>query len=221
LILTLAVSAGLLCVLPGAQAATLLPNHTVPLTPSDDITLPAGTLLASGSATASPNSGAYTATLNYAVYKEAGGALDFLYQVSNSGSSSDTLEKLVASSFSKFTTDVFYSSSAVTGFSSGTVEPTSAKRSGTVGGETPGAKNVSFNFSLDPGQTSKVLVIRTNAGGYGTGGTTSVIDSVAVSFSTFAPTPEPASLVLLGGCFVGLAGAYACRRWRKPAPVVA
>src|SRR5262249_23709402 len=146
---------------------------------SDDLTLPSGTLLASGSASLPAPGDLYTATLHYAVYKEAGGALDFLYQVSNSSNTGDTLEKLVASSFSKFTTDVFYSSSAVPGFSSGTVEPTGAKRSGTVMGETPGAKNVSFDFSLDPGQTSKVLVIRTNAGGWGTGGTTSVIDSVA------------------------------------------
>jgi hypothetical protein len=215
-ILSLAVAAGLLAGSPKAQASSLSPGSS---TAPGTYTLPSGTTVASGSQMVNlndiVNETGWKATLTYAVYKESGGAYDFLYQIKNDSSSFDTLDRLSNTSFKGFTTNVFYLNSTTnlpSGFVAGTAAPSDATRSNGKG------STVGFDFSLDPGQTSRVLVIQvTDAGGF-KAGTSNLSNSVAHQFSTFAPTPEPASLVLLGGCFVGLAGACGWRRFRKVQP---
>jgi hypothetical protein len=77
---------------------------------------------------------------------------------------------------------------------------------------------------IDPGETSMILVIRTNAVAW-TGGVSSVIDGTTSTVRTFSPqatavsiVPEPASLLLLSSAF-GAAGYMARYRARRKKPV--
>jgi hypothetical protein len=79
---------------------------------------------------------------------------------------------------------------------------------------------------IDPGETSMILVIRTNAVDW-TGGVASVIDGTTSTVRAFSPqatpistVPEPASLLLLSSAF-GAAGYLARHRARRKKPVEA
>ena len=86
------------------------------------------------------------------------------------------------------------------------------------------AATIGFNFALPPagagqitpGMSSQMLVIRTANPRVGPG-IISVNDGGFADFSLpgFAPTPEPGTLLLFGGSFLGLAGARALRRWKN------
>ena len=202
------------------QASSLLPGATVSPVPPGTET--------STTVVATFNEDFTTTTslhgnIQETVFRETGGTLDFDYQVKLYADASDSAERLSTSSYTGFTTDVSAAATA-SGFATGTISPTSADRSSN-------GKVVGFNFAggiLAPGTTSLVMIVRTNAISETTG-TVSVIDSIAfsdaVNFfeptgSPAPPTPEPASLVLLGGLSLGV-GAMAFRRHRKVAPVVA
>jgi hypothetical protein len=138
----------------------------------------------------------YSGTFTTAVFRQASGTLDFLYGVSSDPSSIDNIERLTATNFTGFTTDVGFETS-------GGIAPIEADRS--VGGNTVG-----FNFGLPPvgiahGQSSDILIIRTNATGYRPG-IANIIDGNIASVDAWAPSPEPvSSSLLLGGLFgVGL-----------------
>jgi hypothetical protein len=220
-ILALALAGGLLVTAAPARAASLIGNDFV--TP-DNITgnFPSGSIIASSTQQLSSVGNTFTATLYSAVYRETGGTLDFIYQVSNSANSFDALEHVVNSSFTGFTTSASYalasalSSDPSSPFVTGTVVPFLARRSGGTAGES----NVSFDFApfVLPGQTSDLLVIQTNARTF-IPGMTLVTDSQSASYNTFAPSavPEPASMVLLGGCLAGLGAVGAWRRRVGPA----
>jgi len=221
--LALAAAASFLAAAPPARATSLTANSTV--TPSS-MTLSGGTLIDSRSATLTATDNAFTATVVSGVYREAGGTLSFLYQIINDGSSSDAIHRVTNSAFTGFTTDVGYSSSAVGGPFSVAItaaNPMHADRSGGLTGErvvgfaVDNAAGSSTDW-IKQGQTSPILVIRTDATNY-IDGVTSVIDGGVASFTTFAPAavPEPASAVLLGGCLLGL-GAGMWRGGRKNLP---
>jgi len=136
-------------------------------------------------------------------------ALTFTYVLTNDASSQDQLEELALNGFSLFQTDV---SNRSTG-----VSPTGYFRSfnGNV---------VGFNFtipgSLNPGETSALLVVQTDALNY-TQSFASVLNSDIASVGTSAPflipiggghpSPEPSSFVL---AILGLGG-LAAWRWRR------
>ena len=202
-----------------AQATVLVPGGTVV---PEVLTGPAGTLLAA--ATNLPfDTGDVMGTLTAAVVRNAGGTLDFYYQVTNDGASIDSLSRNTNSTFAGlagpvYTTSVFYreDTGGLADFSDGDAgaTPLTADRGLT-------ARVVGFNFlslpgatGIDPGETSRILVIRTNATIF-IPGISSVIDGGVDSVDTFAPSsvPEPASLVLLSSAFA--AAAYVTRNRRN------
>jgi hypothetical protein len=167
---------------------------------------------------ASINSGPVTTAtltldLTSAVYADpanffGSGDLDFVYQVSNSASSTDSVGRVTARSFTGFSTDVGFTAvgSTLPGglFVNGTVAPALVDRlsSGTVG--------FSFNF-FPPGETSTVLMIQTNATHFAPG-KTNIIDGSVATVDSFEPTgrtvtPEPSSVVLFGTGLLTAAGA--------------
>jgi hypothetical protein len=226
LILTMAAVAGVVAFVSPAWATSLAPGSTVLVGSSN---LPAGGSFIA-SQTLSGTDGTLDVTLKVAVYKETSGNLDFLYQVKNNLASSDSVEQLIGKSFSGFSTNVLNVPSTDPALSgsifntTGTFEKAlSASRSKL---SVNGGRSVAFNFSnidgfstVDPGQTSSVLAIQTNGKFFSVGGTTATGGGNAVKFSnTFAPSPEPSSMVLLLGCAAGLGGTVAWRRWRTIAP---
>jgi len=192
--------------------------------------LPAGSIIGgtnltqSGTAVNALGQFSFNTSIRYAVYQETGtGHLDFLYQVRNDGpSGADSIDHVSSSSFQNFATTVgFVSPSdpqlAGAGFTtSGTiVDPTSTNLG-------PLGKVANWSFtggSVPPFDSTSVLVAFTDATNF-TQGTTDISNSGSKDFVTWAPAttasvPEPASALLLAGCFGGLGFGSALRRWRK------
>ncbi|HMD47937.1 MAG TPA: PEP-CTERM sorting domain-containing protein [Bryobacteraceae bacterium] len=137
------------------------------------------------------------------------GNLDFVYQIVNNPGSIDGLERLVATSFTGYQTDVGFATngSAIgNGFADGTVAPTGVDR--------PFANEVGFNFSalntVAPGTDSVLLVVETNSTEF-TSGTVAIIDGLSTNLAGFAPTgvptPEPSMSMLVGLGLLALVGA--------------
>jgi hypothetical protein len=153
------------------------------------------------------------------------GCLAFVYQISNSSASTDSITRLTAIDFSRWTTYVGYANNGGSlggPFVDGDAAPSDVDRSGGLGG-TIGFDMVFSNASiLPPGSTSKVLVIQTNATNFAEGtvgvyGTTSGPGNLVDPFAPAGPSavPEPASLALLGiGLLTGI-GVLAFIRSRK------
>jgi hypothetical protein len=170
----------------------------------------------------------YTGTLRSAVYRNSlNNQLDFYYQFMNNSSSIDSVSRITMTSFAAFTTDVGFTTQDIDGTSGGgspvksnfvqnatlMQAPSLANRpsQGTVGfsfgnGSVPGD-------AIDPGETTRILVIRTNALNY-TLGNTSTLNGAIATYQTFAPTsiPEPGTYALIG---VGLLGIGLGRRNRR------
>jgi hypothetical protein len=162
----------------------------------------AGTLLASA---LSPFSvGATSGTLETAVFREAGGTLDFYYQV-NVTTTATAVSFLNVFGYSGFpTADEGYRTdggSLPGGFVDGTVIPTSVFRA---------VDRIAFTIpNVGAGQSSSVLEVQTDARAFI--GTTSALvaggDGQTTALTTFAPlAPEPGSVLLIGGGFLAIAG---------------
>jgi hypothetical protein len=216
LIVAAALVAGVLCGSSSVQATSLAPGKTVkPKT----ATLADGSIVDSGSTTITV--GGDTTTLLYAAYKESvSGMIDYLYQIVNSSKSTDSVLAFSNTDFTGLNTSVYNVSPKDSNLSgsifdtSGSVKATKASRPTKANG----GRTVGFFFlkgdGIDPGSSSVILEIQTNSTSVKQG-TTSILGVGTVT--TFAATPEPASVMLLGGCFVGLGGAFGWRRWRAKA----
>ena len=161
----------------------------------------ASTLLASHSAPFTSSTGSYSGTLISAVYRETASAtLDFYYQVvlnttsTNCGGVGQPVCNSIAretninfkNTFS-WTTWAATRGDAVGPFSAGTIFPITADRNAA-------GNIVGFSFSppdgakIQPGQTSAILIISTNATGANYSlGKSSVIDGGVTTVQTFQP----------------------------------
>ena len=206
-------------VIPSARATTIADGQCAGLNCSQTLSTfsgSLGTLLANSSASVSSPGGAavpWGGIFRTAVFRNSGGLLDFYYQFSNNLASTDTITRLTDSSFGGFTTDVGYRTdlptelSALTWLNGTRQNPSYADRktAGTV---------VGFNFTdpnnsgavVNPGETTAILVIKTNAFNY-TAGITGIIDGTTTNTPSYAPTaaPEPASMAMIGGGLILLA----------------
>lgn len=224
-----ALCAGALLLSPATSKATVLvPGGTVV---PDILIGPAGTLVDS-LLTPLVGSPDVIAAMRTAVVRNAGGTLDFYYQIGNSGISDFALNMVSSLSFAipamTFATDVFFrlENGGLPFFHIGSpaAAPLTSSRSadGVV---------VDFNFRLgnlnapriNSGEVSRILVIRTNATNYVPGLTTASNGSVLVAGPSFAPSavPEPTSLLLLSSAFAaaGYVARHRASRRKPPAAV--
>jgi len=223
LMLTLAITAGLLATATQARAAALAPGGSSG--PGPLSTPVSGTPTLLGNNLAAVSQGGVTGSLRSAVFSEGGGVLDFVFQLTNNSTSTDNLRSLTLTNYRNMNvTDVGFQD----GFAPFTAAGFTAPSGGTTGGYQSvnrstaalnGGSSIGFGLGyssstlLTPGQATSVLVIRVaNASSFALGQFAAITDGVAGNYNAFSPTPEPASLVLMGGCFAGLGG---FRAWRR------
>jgi hypothetical protein len=193
-----------------ANATVLVAN--VPSASVDNV--PAffgGTLLDSVSTNISNIS--YSGVARTAVY-DTGTGLDFYYQFTNNTGSLNGVERFSAFNFSSLgasQVSVFQTGVGFGIFTNGTEKSDYADRTN--------LGVIAFNFvpgtasKINPGTTSFIEIIRTNATSY-TAGNFGLLDGIADNAAGFAPTspvPEPESYaMMLAG--LGLIGFFANRR---------
>jgi len=181
------------------------PGSTVIMAGCDATTAPFGTLLATLSAPYTSTLGTSSGTLVSAVYREAGGTLDFYYQVfenTTAGNASgaggcghgggqpacDPTSRLTDTDFSTWITNLaFRTDGGLAGFFvNGTVPPITGDRNSPVGNV------IGFSFfppdssKILPGTTSNILIISTNATNFKAGNAT-MIDGGVTTVASFAP----------------------------------
>lgn len=203
---------GLFTAMSSAGATVLNPGQP-PIPFASLASAPGGTLLDSLITPISTLT--FSGIARTAVYDgpETGTNLDFYYQFSNNSGSQNAIARMTAASFEGFLTDVYQTATGFDLFQPGTNPADTADRSSN-------GRVVGFNFipgtqnALDPGETSYIMVVRTDATQY-TQGSMGIIDGSGATALAFAPIPEPETYALmLAG--LGLLG-FARRRQLKQA----
>jgi hypothetical protein len=170
----------------------LAPGATV--FPADVSGAAAGTLLAT---TAQPFSyttivGTNSGTIESAVYNN-GGTRDFYIQVENDSTSATSLAVASMTNFQGASTSVGYRTdgSTLTGtsFVDGGVPPITASRNAAPGAQVTWAFNPPSSAELQPGETSDVMVVATDATNY-TAGIVGVGDGGLTTVGGFEPAPD-------------------------------
>jgi hypothetical protein len=187
-----------------ASATIVVPGTPAPGVPATATVGESGTVLAttiqSGTALT------FSATLYSAVYQEATGTLDFLYQVARTGAGSaptgndQAINFLTASAFDGFLVDAFQDNAGAFGiFQLATNGADTSLISRSLTGD---VLTVSFGLNNLAGtDVSPVYIFRTNATNF-TQGTYGILDGSSLQGLAFAPTavPEPATwMTLLAG----------------------
>ena len=163
----------------------------------------------------------YSGIFRTAVYRNSSSVLDFYDQFTSNLSSTGAINRMSILDFAGYTTNIGWTSEDIDGTGgsgSGATAvnflqnaslmqaPTSADRStgtgGTIGFSFP---NFITGATVDPGETSRILVIRTNATNY-TSGVTFFLNGAIASNNSFAPTaiPEPGTYALMGAGLLAL-----------------
>jgi hypothetical protein len=233
--MALAAVFGLVAMTSAASAGSLLPGTSIA---NDGVAASAsgGTLLADTGLQSYTELDAFghvkgTGTVREIVVKgdtsnpNGSTALTFIYQVS---ASSGFVGHVSMTDYTGFATDA----SAVlastqnsndpsgTGSFTATSSPAGLLKGSFPINRTGDGSTVSFDFDdgkFGAGKTSAVMIIRTDSRSF-VAGSISVIDGGVGNVPGFAPGPEPTSLVLFGGCFLGLGAAALKRRWKKGQP---
>jgi hypothetical protein len=138
-----------------------------------------------------------------------GATLDFYYQVTNNANSLDALGRITGVDFLGFTTNVFQTAAAFNLFPAGTQAASSADRGSP-------ARVVGFQFEpggtltgkIDPGETSDILIVRTNATAFSSGfmGILNGTGATAPAFQPSAAIPEPGTIALLASGLLAMGG---------------
>ena len=149
------------------------------------------------SGTFTSSTGSFTGTYEeWVVTDSSTGDLDFVYQLTDSSSSTGAFDQVSVSDFGNTVTST---EDFASGYGSvGTVAPSLI---GGTGG------TVDFNFdssgNVNPGQTTYDLVVLTDATNYASG-SIFIQDGGNTTVAGFASTPEPGSVGLLLGGLLGL-----------------
>jgi len=222
---------GLLIMLsPVAQAALLAPGGTVPLT-GDALAAQyfadstAGPILKDTGTVAFTGKDAggnvvYSGKVRQVVYLAAignlacpaGGCLDFYYQFSNDGTSTDSIARMSTANYKGFVTDVGTAAPFDLLAGPGTVPTIDITRSGT-------GSTIGFDYGVvgvGPGDTALTVGILTNAH-FLTSGSTQFLNDGTATVGTWAPTavPEPGSIVFFGTSLLGLTALFRKRLFSR------
>jgi hypothetical protein len=175
--------------------------HAAPLTAGQTFAAPGeadptgGTVIANSGAVAfsgSPGPTAFSGTLTSKVIQNDPsnplGGLTFTFQLTNSNTSLSSLSRLTTDDFTGFLTDVSYQTPAA-----GTAPTSVDRNTAAVVGWTYA---IIGNGQVNPGSSSALMVVQTNAQGFGNV-TANILGGTGATAASFGPVPEPASIAFL------------------------